>query len=193
MTNVGRIVGAGSFGRMMGRSRKMNMAMSKAVGRALVKLEREHKTRQIKRSRSSKAKPDPNTWTTRQGFLRRSFHIAWTPGATVGAYGSDLARSELVEEGGEIEAKNKYLAIPTEHAPKNVWPRYVEGLFFYKTKKGKPSLAKAEPGGLKILYHLRESVELPPRPALRRAVEATEREREQMFRDVVEKEMWGRN
>lgn len=167
-------------------SAKTRMAMSEAVRACLAELETEHKTKQIKRSSTKGSKPDPRTWTTRQGQLRRSFHIEYKQGDLYGAYGSDLRRAKHIEEGGTITAKNRYLAIPTDAAPKDVWPRYVPDLFFYMTKAGRPALATSEGGGLKVMYHLRESVTLPPRPALQRAVEATEASRTERLMQVFD-------
>jgi len=169
------------------------MLLSKAIGVSLAELEREHKLKQIKTGDNSKDKAVKGKWTTRSGELRRSFHIDWQPGRRSGSYGSDLERSAKVELGGEIKAKKKYLAIPTEHAPKKVWARYVHGLFFVKTRKGNLVLAQEAGASIKVMYVLKKKVKLPPRPALERAVKATEEKRERRFSNIVEREIWGRN
>jgi hypothetical protein len=169
----------------VGRTR---FAMSQAVRDSLAMIESEHKERQIRRSGSSTARPDPNTWTTRKGNLRRSFHIDWSPGRVTGAYGSDLERSYKVERGGKIQSDRPggSLAIPTKFAPQFAWPRNMPDLFFKKSKTGKPYLAQVQGGKLRPMFLLRKSVTLPPRPALDRAIEATEAARRKRFIKAVD-------
>lgn len=169
----------------VGRTR---FAMSQAVRDSLVMIESEHKERQIRRSGSSLARPDSNTWTTRKGTLRRSFHIDWSPGRTEGAYGSDLERSYKVERGGKIQSDRPggFLAIPTKFAPQFAWPRNMPDLFFKKSKTGKPYLAQVQGGKLRPVFLLRKSVTLPPRPALDRAIAATEAARRKRFINAVD-------
>lgn len=169
-------------------ARRRELAISQAVGKSLAVIESEHKERQIRRAGSSLARPAADTWTTRKGSLRRSFHRDWQPGQTVGAYGSDLARSYKVERGGTIKSDRPggSLAIPTKYAPLYAWPKNMPDLFFKKSRSGKPYLAQVQGGRLRPVFLLRKSVTLPPRPALDRAVEATEEKRRRLFIEAVD-------
>lgn len=163
----------------------MRKELSLGVRDGLAILENDHKRNQVKRGGSSRAVS--GTWTSRTGELSKSFHRDWKMGALEGAYGSDKERSRVIEEGGTIRAKNKYLAIPTENAPKKVWPRHVPGLFFITSKAGNHLLARGSGEGIEIMYILKPSVTLPPRPALQKAVNATENKREDRLLQAVDK------
>lgn len=175
-----------------GFSARMLFTMSEAVGKSLALIQSEHMEKQVRRAGSSTARPDSNTWTTRKGHLRRSFHIDWTPGQQSGAYGSDLKRAYKIEHGGKIKSDRPggSLAIPTKFAPTAagvpLWPRDVAGLFFKTSRSGKPYLAQLQGGKLRPVYLLRKSVTLPPRPALDRAIAATEERRSALFLRAVD-------
>jgi len=194
MSYVTHIVGAGAFEKMLGRARRTDMLVAAAVGKSLAELQANHKKKQIKTGTNSKDKPVKGRWTTRSGELRKSFHMDWTQGRREGAYGSDKDRVLKMEGGGVIKPKRgKYLAIPTENAPKKVWPRYVPNLFAVRTRRRNLVLAESTGDSLRVMYVLKKSVKLPPRPTLDRAVEATAKRREKRFADIVEREIWGRN
>ena len=181
--------------RIVKSSRRVRMVVSQAIGVSLVDVETEHKKKQIKAGGTGRGRAVPNKWTTRTGELRRSFHRDWKPGDLEGAYGSDKQRAKHVEEGGTIRPKRRYLAIPTEHAPKKVWPRYVPDLVFIQSLRGQPLLVKPDDDGVgfRVFYILRRKVTLPPRPALARAVKATESKRDKRMNDILDREIWGRN
>ena len=89
--------------------------------------------------------------------------------------GDALANYAGIQEfGGVIRAKKKYLTIP---APANMttagvarFPsaRSTPGLFFYKTKKGTPSLARVDSAGkVEVMWFLKKSVKIPARLGFR--------------------------
>ena len=76
---------------------------------------------------------------------------------------SDLVYAEIQDEGGEIKAKKKYLAIPFKDSKSIIgvrWPRdFAEGeLQFIKSKK--PGTALLYQGN-RLMFILKERVELP--------------------------------
>ncbi|MGE7621697.1 hypothetical protein ACQKMD_01220 [Viridibacillus sp. NPDC096237] len=86
----------------------------------------------------------------------------------IGIFGSDDSFYAMLagvhEFGMQIRAKNKYLAIPTKEAGTKR-PRDFEGLF---KPKGKNVLALADGnGGIKVMFILKESVNIPERSFIR--------------------------
>lgn len=86
----------------------------------------------------------------------------------IGIFGSDDSFYAMLagvhEFGMQIRAKNKYLAIPTKEAGTKR-PRDFEGLF---KPKGKNILALADGnGGIKVMFILKESVNIPERSFIR--------------------------
>jgi len=177
-----------------GMTPRMKKEVSLGVRDQLALIERRHKRKEIKSG--GRGNPVGRTWTSRTRELSRSFHRDWKQGSLKGAYGSDKRRARTIEDGGEIRAKGKYLAIPLDKAPrannKPVGPRDVEGLFFITSKKGNNLLVKSEGGGIIPMYALKRSVKLPPRPALDRAVKATEKPREAVMLKHVDKALGGK-
>lgn len=158
--------------------RKVRKELSFTVRDELAMIQTAHMTKTTRRSGSSRSRAVRGKWTHRSGDLAKSFHIDWKPGQHYGAYGSALPRAKKIEEGGVIKPRGKYLAIPTEHAPKKVWPRHVPGLVFIMSRKGNPLLVK--PNGsnsFEIMYILKRSVRLAPRRSLDKAVKTTEKQR----------------
>ena len=189
------ILNTNGLDKMMGSTvgRDVRRELSRAVGDNLAIIEERHKTHEVNRASRSSMRAVPDRWTTRTGQLRRSFHRVWKPGQLEGSYGSNLPRAEKVEEGGTIRPKGKYLAIPTENAPKGIWPRYMTGLVFIQSLKGQPLLVKPHENGpgFDVMFILRRSVTLPPRQALRRATKFTESKRDRRLFAAVEKGAFG--
>ena len=162
---------------------KLDKELSLATRDSLAIIENNHKKKQIRRG-GGKAVRD--RWTTRQGMGRRSFHRDWKPGAHEGAYGSILKRMRVLEEGGTIRPKGKYLAIPTENAPKNVSARYVPDLTFIISKRGNALLVRPTGKTFEVMYILKDKVTLPPRPTLKRAEKATEKARDKRLQQAID-------
>lgn len=71
------------------------------------------------------------------------------------------------ENGADIVPKRtKYLTIPTPAAGKHKASDF-DGLFFYMTKSGKPSLAMIDNGTVKVMFMLSKHVKIPKRPFFR--------------------------
>jgi len=176
---------------MVGLKPRMRKEISLGVRDQLALIERRHKRKEIARGGSGRAVK--NKWTSRTGELSKSFHRDWKTGSMKGAYGSDKRRSKKIEEGGEIRARGKFLAIPTDNAPrannKPVGPRDVPGLAYIQSLKGQPLLVKPTGDGADflVMYILRKKVKLPPRPALDRAMKATEKPREAVMLKHIDK------
>lgn len=167
-------------------------ALSLGVRDALALLQDVHKRRVVKKTGSSKTAPQAagKPWTSRSGGrgLLGSFHTYWKDGDLEGFYGSELPRARVHEEGATganaIKPKEgKYLAIPTDKAPKKVWPRYVDDLFFVplQGKKAKGALAKARGREFDVLYWLVPEVEIPARPTLMPAYERVKKDIDMIF------------
>ena len=167
----------------IGKVTHHNLAVAVRDGLAIIEIN--HKKKQIRRASSGKA--IRRTWTTREGQLSKSFHRDWKKGNLYGAYGSILKRARVIEEGGTIYPKGTFLAIPTENAPKGVWPRYVPNLTYIQSRKGQPLLVEqtGKDGAFKVMYILRRSVTLKARPALARAIKATEKARVGVFQQAL--------
>ncbi|WP_034527323.1 hypothetical protein [Secundilactobacillus oryzae] len=74
------------------------------------------------------------------------------------------------ETGATIQpSHSKYLTIPMPVAGKRK-AREIDGLFFYTTKAGKPSLARQENGKLVVYFLLAEQVRIPARHLLTNTV-----------------------
>lgn len=79
------------------------------------------------------------------------------------------------EYGATIHPKtSKYLTIPMPIAGKRK-AREIDGLFFYVTKNGKPSLAKSDGGKLVVYFLLAKEVRIPARSFLRTTMTRTRR------------------
>lgn len=157
---------------------RMKKAISRGVRKALAITQKVHKTEVI----GTRIGPSlGDVWTKRTGEASRSFHIAMEPGATTGAYGSELARVGVLEMGtqaalgGPLRPRRaKYLAIPTDRArvgvgravsPKD-WP---EGsLVFVVSRGGNPLLLDPRTG--EVMFVLRRSVTIPPHPTLDKTI-----------------------
>ena len=169
----------------------MKKEVALGVRDSLVLIEKRHKEKET--NKGGDARAVAKKWTSRTGELRKSFHRDWKPGQLVGAYGSDQVRALVIEKGteatgGPIKPKGTYLAIPTKNAPKKVWPRYVDNLFFIKSKKGNPLLVKSTgKDSFMVMYILKKEVELKPRPALDRAIKATEKPRHDRMMKAVDR------
>jgi len=169
-----------------GAAKNMRKEISLGVRDQLVIIERRHK--KVETNRGGKSRAVSKRWTSRTGELSKSFHRDWRPGGMSGAYGSALPRARTIEEGGTIRAKGKYLAIPTENAPKGVWPRYVDNLFFIKSQRGNNLLVKSDgASSLLVMYILKKQVKLPPRPSLDRAIKNTEKDRNKRMDQAVDR------
>ncbi|MED4455908.1 hypothetical protein [Metabacillus fastidiosus] len=106
----------------------------------------------------------------------------------IGIFGSDDSFYQMIasvhEFGMQIRAKNKYLAIPTKEAGTKR-PRDFEGLF---KPKGKNVLALADGnGGIKVMFILKESVNIPERSFIRSTFDANERDWASFIEDQIEK------
>lgn len=156
---------------------RMDNALSLAVRKGLVLLERHHKKEEIRRG-GGKSAPVPDKWTWRTGALAKSYRIYWNRGDLVGYYGSESKYSAILERGGEIKPrKAKRLAIPLDAAKYGVGnatksPRDYDGLFYLVSKKGNELLARHGERGLEPMFVLKKSVTLAARPTIKRTEEA---------------------
>jgi len=101
-----------------------------------------------------------------KGDLARSFEVQLIDqnkdSMSVGVF-SDLVYAEIQDEGGEINAKKKYLAYPHKDAKSIIgvrWPRDFpkDALQFVKSKKPGTALLYQ---GTRLMFILKERVELP--------------------------------
>lgn len=178
-------------GRAMGRLR---LAISAAVQKSLAHLQRVHKTEVIGRGIG----PWGGVWSKRTGEASRSFHIDYTRGELEGAYGSELQRIGVLEQGtqealgGPLRAKNaKYLAIPTPMAKvgkgRAVAPKDRNDLVFITSKAGNKLLVRprGKAGGFDVMFVLRSQVTIPPHPTLPRAIQRTQPAADGYFLDAA--------
>jgi hypothetical protein len=163
---------------------KLRASIANGVRDSLATLQLVHKTEVIGRGIG----PWGDAWSTRTGEATRSFHIAWERGDLEGAYGSELKRIGVLEQGtqvalgGPLRPKNgKYLAIPTAMAKvgkgRAVWPRDRQDLVFVQSLRGQPLLVRphaGNKGGFDVMFILRRQVTIKPHPTLPRAVERSQ-------------------
>lgn len=179
-------------GRAQGRLRD---SISKGVRDSLAVLQRTHKTEVIGRGIG----PWGDAWSTRTGEATRSFHIDWTRGELEGAYGSELRRIGVLEQGtqealgGPLRPKGRYLAIPTRAARvgkgRAVWPRERDDLYFAKSEDGRAFLFQKGTG--RLMYVLRTEVTIKPHPTLPRAVERSQAKADQIMLNAASNWMRG--
>ena len=111
--------------------------------------------------------------STKSGELRRS--IKYKMGGTknnvrseIGSWGVIYAR--ILERGGTIRPKRvQYLTIPLPGV--KGWARNYENAFFIKSKKGNLLLVQSKGKGLKPLFVLKKSVQIPAFEWLEKSVD----------------------
>lgn len=121
--------------------------------------------------------------STKSGELRRS--IKYKMGGTkndirseIGSWGVIYAR--ILERGGTIRPKRvQYLTIPLPGV--KGWARNYENAFFIKSKKGNLLLVQSEGKGLKPLFVLKKSVQIPAFEWLEKSVQARRAELRRMM------------
>jgi hypothetical protein len=160
---------------------RMKRALVGGIRKSMAEIERIHKREVIGRGIGN-GKPKSDVWSVRTNEAGRSFHRVVDAQAVEGAYGSELQRVAVLELGsqvalgGPIRPRNAtYLAIPTEAAKVGVgaalsprfWPR--GKLAFVQSLKGNPLLLDSDTG--EVMFVLRRSVTVPPRPTLQRTQE----------------------
>ena len=185
-------------GRAQGRLRA---SISLGVRNSLAALQLVHKNEVIGRGIG----PWGGVWSKRTGEASKSFHIDWTRGDLEGAYGSELRRIGVLEQGtqealgGPLKPKSgKYLAIPTEMAKvgkgRALWPRDRTDLVFIQSLKGQPLLVRpraGKDGGFDVMFILRRQVTIKPHPTLPRAIERVQAKVDTIMLDAASN--WMRN
>jgi hypothetical protein len=157
--------------------KRLDSALSVAVRKSLVLLERHHKTEEIRRG-GGKSAPVPDKWTWRTGALAKSYRVYWNRGDLVGYYGSESKYSGILERGGDITPKRaKRLAIPLDAAKYGVGnatksPRDFDGLFYIKSARGNELLVRRAKRGLEPMFVLKKKVTLAARPTIERTEQA---------------------
>ncbi|USK71759.1 hypothetical protein [Peribacillus asahii] len=126
--------------------------------------------------------------TTNLEELEREINELNRYAVEIGVFGSDDSFYQMIagvhEFGMQIRAKNKYLAIPTKEAGTKR-PRDFDGLF---KPKGKNVLALADGnGGIKVMFILKESVNIPERSFIRSTFDENERDWSEFIEDQIEK------
>lgn len=185
-------------GRAQGRLR---MSISMGVRDSLATLWKVHQNEVVGRGIG----PWGDAWSTRTGEAKKSFHIDWERGALEGAYGSELKRIGVLEQGtqealgGPLKPKKgKYLAIPTAMARvgkgRAVAPKDRSDLVFIQTLKGQPLLVRpraGKKGGFDVMFILRRQVTIKPHPTLPRAVERSQAKADQIMLNAASNWMRG--
>lgn len=177
--------------------RAVEVAVSRAIPKALAILERHHKREEFLR-KSGTVSSIPSAITSRTGELSRSYRIYHERGSLVGYYGSELTRAAILERGGEIKAKTKLLAVPARAAKVGfvgaTSPGRYPGLRFmwpiYK-KTGKKALGMIRGGKSVVYFWLVDKVTIPPRLMLQRTQQAREGDVVNMVADAAEKGLLG--
>ncbi len=138
----------------------------------------------LKKKKGSPSKPgQPPAYQT--GALYRSVKIRKVArGRATKARGEIIITSKYAkihEFGGKIVPKKaKMLAIPINAQADALIQQYgrtrnIPNLFVYKAKSGGLFLARSESGELEVLFALKDSVQMPPRPYVRPAVAKVKR------------------
>ena len=152
--------------------RAAEKAVDGSIPRSLAIMQRHHvKHEMIRRRGKGRGGSKGQKLHYRTGELARSYRVTHRRGSLRGSYGSGLERALILEEGGVIRPKGRYLAIPMPG--QKGWPRERSDLFFYRAKSGKPALATVERGRLTVAYLLRRQVRIPPRPTLQNTIDKT--------------------
>lgn len=173
-------------------SKKVKSELSVGLRDSFAILQTNHKRKQIRRGGGSSGSVQ-GKWTTRTGNLARSFTIQFKKGGLDGNYGSDLKRAGVIERGGTIRpTRSKFLAIPLPHLKVGVGaapsPRDFGDLFFITSKAGNLLLVRPiSGGGIQPMFVLKRQVKMPKRPALEKAVKATEQARNARMDKAVER------
>lgn len=175
----------------------VEVAVSRAIPKALAILERHHKREEFRRGASAGPSVAGRV-SSRTGELSKSYRIYHERGSLVGYYGSELTRAAILERGGEIKAGAKLLSIPTQAAKVGVGgamsPRRYPGLRFmwpiYK-KTGKKALGMVEGGKSVVYFWLVDKVTIPPRLMLERTQQAREGDVAEFIADAAEKGLLG--
>lgn len=107
----------------------------------------------------------------------------------IGVFGTDdsfyAMLASVHEFGMQIKAKNKYLAIPTKEAGTKRPADFGNELF---KPKGKNVLAVATPnGGIKVMFILKESVNIPERSFIRSTFDEKNDEWMDFLQDQIER------
>jgi hypothetical protein len=106
----------------------------------------------------------------------------------IGIFGSDDSFYAMIanvhEFGMQIKAKNKYLAIPTKEAGDRK-PSEIPGLFQPKGKNVLAVADKTAENGIKVMFILKESVNIPERSFIR----STFDEKNDEWMDFLEKQI----
>ena len=167
--------------------KKTRIMVAAAIGKGLALMSRHHKKKEMVRKKGKGiGGATPPKLNYRTGELARSYRIHHIKNRMQGSYGSDLPRSVKLEKGGEIRPKKaKFLAIPMPGVKGG--PREYGNLVFLKTKQG--GLYMGEPKGdmVNIMFTLKKSVTLPPRPTMENTVRKTSDKVTKLIADAVEK------
>ena len=172
-------------------SAAMRLRVSRAIRNGLATVEKYHKRYLFLRS-SGGIGTDPMRITSRAGNLSRSYRIYMRAGALEGAYGSELKRAPILEDGATISIRNKrWLTIPTENARIGVGltgrAADFPGLFRPRGPGGVPRqyLARNENDRLVVYFWLKKSVTIPARPTLQIAANTKRPEIERSIADAA--------
>jgi len=170
-------------GEAMSEARK---GTAKAIGKGLALMQRHHVKREMVRKKGKGiGGAKPPKLNMRTGELVRSYQIHHIKNRLQGSYGSDLPRAVKLEKGGDIFPKKKFLAIPMPGVKGS--PREYPNLVFISPKSG--GLYMGEPKGdlVNIMFTLKRSVHLPPRPTMENTVKKTDKKVTALIGDAVAK------